>query len=284
MTTRQEQQEQQRGFDSNNPIDLTTTRPTRVTGYDVDLEDESLYSTRKPTSARRYRTDDPNSQAVSRPHQQSIKKRDKYDEVKITVRRKSRQPETTRPQAQTTTHKRERRTEPVLAREEEEEEPRTEPARTPRQRAHAPRFHWLLWVGIGMLALLVLWIVGALLLSWWNTYQDDLHYGRPRTYQTDARVGHNDVYTPSHFIAINLHRQVEVIEFPGGDATHAKVYLVPSMLQEGNDLTVVTLAFKDLTHNGKLDMIITVGNDKFVFINANGAFRPVEPGDNITSL
>jgi hypothetical protein len=56
------------------------------------------------------------------------------------------------------------------------------------------------------------------------------------------------------------------------------------MLQEGNDLAVVTLSFKDLTHNGKLDMIISVGNDKFVFINANGQFRPVEPGDNISTL
>jgi hypothetical protein len=107
---------------------------------------------------------------------------------------------------------------------------------------------------------------------------------RPRTTQYDVTVGHGDTQTPSHFIALNLHRHIEVIEFPAGDATKAKVYIVPSMLQEGNDLAVVTLSFKDLTRNGKLDMIITVSNDKFVFINANGQFRPVQPGDNITSL
>src|SRR2546425_1583080 len=43
------------------------------------------------------------------------------------------------------------------------------------------------------------------------------HYGRPRTFQTDAVVGHNDsAASPSHFIAINLNRHVEVIECPGG--------------------------------------------------------------------
>jgi hypothetical protein len=137
---------------------------------------------------------------------------------------------------------------------------------------------------MGMGAMVILWFVLSSLLNWWQTTQDDWHYGRPRTAQYDVTVGHNDTQTPSHFIALNLHRHIEVIEFPGGDASHAKVYIVPSMLQEGSDLTVVTLEFKDLTHNGKLDMIMSVGNDKFVYINDNGQFRPVQPGDDITSL
>jgi hypothetical protein len=99
-----------------------------------------------------------------------------------------------------------------------------------------------------------------------------------------VKVGHNDDHTPSHFLALNLHRHIEVIECPAGDCSKANVYIVPSMLQEGSDLAVVTLSFKDLTRDGKLDMIITVSNDTFVFINANGRFRPVQPGDNITTL
>src|SRR6266566_7306178 len=55
-----------------------------------------------------------------------------------------------------------------------------------------PRRHRLLFLGVGMLAMLALWVVGSLLLTWWQLTQDDWHYGRPRTFQTDAVVGHND--------------------------------------------------------------------------------------------
>jgi len=38
-------------------------------------------------------------------------------------------------------------------------------------------------------------------------------------------VGHNDSEAhPSHFIAINVDRHVDVIEFPGGDASKARIY------------------------------------------------------------
>src|SRR6266487_4661311 len=47
---------------------------------------------------------------------------------------------------------------------------------------------------------------------------DIWHYGYPRTYQTDAVVGHGDSLAhPSHFIAINLDGHLEVIELSGGD-------------------------------------------------------------------
>ena len=91
-----------------------------------------------------------------------------------------------------------------------------------------------------MVAMLILWIVGAIALNWWQGYQDDLRYGHPRTYQTDARVGHNDAQTPSHFLALNLHHRVEVIEFPGGDATKAKVYLGPMLTGQTSDQDIVT--------------------------------------------
>src|SRR5207237_187480 len=51
---------------------------------------------------------------------------------------------------------------------------------TPRRRGH-----WLLYVGLGMCAMLLVWQLAMLFLGWWQVSQDDLHYGRPRTFQCD---------------------------------------------------------------------------------------------------
>ncbi len=81
------------------------------------------------------------------------------------------------------------------------------------------RAHPLLLLGIGMIVMLMLWTLLTLVANWWNTTWDDIHYGRPRTFQVDAVVGHNDsASNPSHFIALNLNGRIEVIEFPGDDA------------------------------------------------------------------
>jgi len=143
-----------------------------------------------------------------------------------------------------------------------------------------PRRHWLLFLGVGMLAMLALWVGGSMLLTWWQVTQDDWHYGRPRTFQTDAVVGHNDsAASPSHFIAINLNRHVEVIECPGGDCSHAVIYLGPILFGDGEDLTPVTLTFQDVSGDGKPDMVIHIQDQRIVFINENGKFRPAKPGE-----
>jgi hypothetical protein len=145
-----------------------------------------------------------------------------------------------------------------------------------------PHVHWLLFVGVGMIAMLALWVLGTILVNWWNVTQDDWHYGRPRTFQIDAVVGHNDSPTnPSHFIAINLNRHVEVIELPGGDAAHAKIYIGPTLFGDGEDVTPVTLTFKDVNGDGKPDMLVHVQDQTVVFLNENSTFRPQKPGEHI---
>lgn len=109
-----------------------------------------------------------------------------------------------------------------------------------------------------------------------------MQYGRPRTAQYDVCVGHNDAHTPSHFLAVNLHKRIEIIEFPGGDATKARVYIGPTLIGDGEDLTPVTLEFRDVNGDGKPDMIVQIGDSRTVFINENGQFRPSKPSDNIT--
>ncbi len=142
--------------------------------------------------------------------------------------------------------------------------------------------HWMLLVGIGMIAMLAMWVVGSLAVNWWNTTRDDWQYGRPRTIQIDAQVGHNNTGTPSHFIALNLNRHVIIIELPGGDPTRAKDYIGPTLLGDGQDLTPVTLSFKDVNGDGKPDMLVHIQDQTLVFINDGGQFRPQKPGEHIT--
>jgi len=144
------------------------------------------------------------------------------------------------------------------------------------------RPHWLVFVGLALFTMLAGWALLTMLSNWWQITQDDWHYGRPRTYQVDMVVGHNDSATnPSHFVALNLRSHIEVIEFPGGDSSKAKVYVGPTLIGPGQDLTVVTLSFKDVNNDGKLDMILNVQGSHFVFINENGQFRPARPGENV---
>jgi hypothetical protein len=145
-----------------------------------------------------------------------------------------------------------------------------------------PRFHWTVFLGMAMFTMLIGWVMLTMLLNWWQVTQDDWHYGRPRTFQTDMVVGHNDSEaTPSHFVALNLQRHIQIIEFPGGDSSKAKIYMGPTLVGAGQELAVVTLTFKDVNGDGKLDMIVNVQDSHFVFINDKGQFRPARPGENV---
>jgi len=57
------------------------------------------------------------------------------------------------------------------------------------------------------------WWLFSTLATWWTNWQDDLHYGNPRTYQTDQFVSQGDSPDhPDHFIVVNTHGQVVVIQ------------------------------------------------------------------------
>jgi hypothetical protein len=113
-------------------------------------------------------------------------------------------------------------------------------------------------------------------------HQNDVQYGRPRTFQFDAVVGHGDSpANPTHFIIINLDRHVEVIEFPGGDGTHARMYLGPTLFGDGQDLTPVTAEVRDVNGDGKPDLILHIQDQRVVFINDGTMFRPLKPGEKV---
>jgi len=144
------------------------------------------------------------------------------------------------------------------------------------------RMHWTVYAGLAMIMMMIGWMIVSSVAHWWQGVEDDWHYGRPRTFQTDQVVGHHDsAANPSHFIAMNLNRHIQVIEFQGGDAANAKVYVGPVLVGADQDLSPVTLTFKDVNGDGKLDMIVNVQDSHFIFLNDGGQFRAPGPGENI---
>src|SRR5579864_4830677 len=94
----------------------------------------------------------------------------------------------------------------------------------------------LVAVLLGMVVTVALVMSFSAIGNWWQIHQDDVTYGRPRTFQIDAVVGHNDSpVNPSHFIFMNLNRHVVIIELPGGDASHSRIYSGPTLFGNGQD-------------------------------------------------
>ena len=126
---------------------------------------------------------------------------------------------------------------------------------------------------IGMIITILLLMVLNALTSWWQEYQDNLHYGYPRTSQLDAVVGHNDSQqNPTHFIFLNLRGHIEVIEIPGGDASHARIFTGPTLFGDGRDLTPVTGEIRN--EDGRRDLIVHIQNQQIVFVNDGTTFHP----------
>lgn len=140
--------------------------------------------------------------------------------------------------------------------------------------------HWLVYIGIGMIAALALWVIGSVIVSWGINKYNDITYGYPRTFQTDEVVGHNgdSPLHKSHFIAINLHGQVIVIELPAGDPSKAIDYTGPDLIASGDDLVPVTLTFSDPNKTGKPNMTLHIQDNNIYFCNTGTKFVSCNPG------
>jgi len=149
----------------------------------------------------------------------------------------------------------------------------------PTRRLERTGFHWLVWVGLAMFIMLLGWLCLSALSSWWSVKLDDWHYGMPRTYQTDAVVGHGDsAEHPSHFIAVNLKGQILVMEVPGADPSKSQIYIGPRLFGAGEDLAPVTLSFEDCNGDGKPDLNIHIeGSEKIIcFVNNGKTFTTTQ--------
>jgi hypothetical protein len=126
-----------------------------------------------------------------------------------------------------------------------------------------------------MILALLLWGGASYVLTWWTNHQLDSTYGMPRTYQTDHVVGHADSLShPTHFIFLNLNDHVDIIELPGGDAAHAKIYSGPTLYSADANQTPVTADFEDVNGDSKVDMIVHIGDQKIIYLNDGTQFKP----------
>jgi len=110
----------------------------------------------------------------------------------------------------------------------------------------------------------------------WQHHLDDVTYGYPRTYQTDANVGHGDPDHPqSHFIALNLRGVIEVVEVPGDPTRHKPyLYIIVRLAMDGADLVPATLSFRDMNGDDKPDMLVLVNGTFWVYFNNGTLFVP----------
>ena len=133
-----------------------------------------------------------------------------------------------------------------------------------------------------LLALLAIYAVMGHVVGWGNGRLNDMRYGETRTFQMDAVVGHDDGGgTPTHFIAMNLNRQVVVIEIPGGDPSKTRTLTGPYLFGADEDKTPVLLRLDDLNRDGAKDLIVNVKNEEIVYLNKDAQFQPITPEERL---
>lgn len=211
-------------------------------------EDDRYYSTRPPTSARRYTSIAP---AAPPPVRQVI-----HQGGKIFVVHEEVDPRSLRAPIQ-----RASRSHPQLppprsryVDEEEEEEQYQQP-----QARYQRHWHPLVWIGLTMIVLIAGWMLISMVSNWWQNTQADWAYGKQRHFEINAVIGHNDSQTnPSHFTAENNNGTIFVIEQPGGDISKGTTYQITAIPgNQGNP--PVQIAFQDVNGDSKLDMVVEVG-------------------------
>ncbi len=136
------------------------------------------------------------------------------------------------------------------------------------------RIHWLLILGIGMFLMVLLYAGLSALGTWWTNRQLDATYGFPRTWQTDQVVGHSDSTDhPSHFIFVNLNGHMMIFELAGGDPAHSHIYTGPTLLSDNAASIPITGEFKDVNGDGKIDLIVHIGDQRIIYLNDGTQFK-----------
>ncbi len=117
--------------------------------------------------------------------------------------------------------------------------------------------HPLFYIGICLVILVVFLTAYTLIPPLLQKWSDDRTYGYPRTFQTDANVGHGGT---EHFIAVNTHGTIEVLEIPTdpGKTNQPHLYIIMHLSGQGADFIPATLTFPDVNQDGKPDLQVTV--------------------------
>ncbi len=139
------------------------------------------------------------------------------------------------------------------------------------------RYTLMIVVGLALIVMIGGWLVFSLLTNWWTSTSEDWKYGNPRTSQTDQFVGQGDSPDhPDHFIVVNTHGQVIVIQL---NPLHPELDHNYGITTASDPKIPVSLLFRP-TGNGKWAMYVVVGdtNPYTVEYVSNGKqFVPYQP-------
>jgi len=139
--------------------------------------------------------------------------------------------------------------------------------------AHATLYGMALVLG----ALAVYALIGALI-GRVNLLIDDVRYGYPRTMHVQAFVGHDEeAGQPTHLIAMNLDRQVVVLELPGGDPSRVRTITGPYLFGADEHLTPVIIDVSDVDGDTLPDLLLDIRRERIVYLNRDGSFRLPTP-------
>jgi len=146
------------------------------------------------------------------------------------------------------------------------------PGRRERRTEELPRQgkHPLFYIGICLVIMVVFLTAYTLIPPAFQKWSDDRVYGYPRTFQTDANVGHGGV---EHFLSLNNHGTIEVLEIPTNPSplSQPRLYIIVRLSSQGADLVPATVSFPDINGDGTPDMQVTVldGSNPSVWILFN---------------
>jgi hypothetical protein len=117
--------------------------------------------------------------------------------------------------------------------------------------------HPLFYIGLCLVIMVAFLTAYTLIPQAYQKWQDDRIYGYPRTFQTDATVGHGGT---EHFLALNNHGTIEVLEIPGdpGKTNQPRLYIIVRLTSQGADLVPATVSFPDINGDSRPDMQVTV--------------------------
>ncbi|WP_298818538.1 hypothetical protein [Chloroflexus sp.] len=125
----------------------------------------------------------------------------------------------------------------------------------------------------GLLAILALYVLVSAVISWGQVIVDDWRYGRPRTFHLTAEVGRaEEKVGPTRLIAMNLDRQVLILEIPGGDVSKTRALVGPYLVGANEDLTPIVMRLADLNSDALPDLIVGIKNEEIVYLNRGDSF------------
>lgn len=135
------------------------------------------------------------------------------------------------------------------------------------------------FVGIFVAAVALYFALSAGI-NWGVSRFDDIRYGTTRTFHSDAVIGIDDSVTnPTHFVAMNINRQVVILQIPGGDTNKTRLINGPYLFGVTEDRTPVNLAFNDVNNDGLVDMVVNVKNEALIYLNRGDRLSLMTPDE-----